>query len=351
MIFSPRVDCVYKDLFGSKGREKSTEAFINSLLLPTQQKAEGLTFMNPITIKEESDEKITIYDVMAKDKYGCLYNLEMQNGKGPHYLERAFYYFTRLFYKQLREGEIYGFLRRVITINVLNFDCFEGEDYHHVFCILKRGRGSKDDTSFEKCGEMHFIELKKFLAGDYKLDTEINCWSDFLGRGEEYTQDTLPEELRKDLYMKSVFDALEQLSLDDKKREAYEARLKEIRDKEDEVTGALKKGEEIGKEIGKEIGLKQGEEIGKEIGLKQGEEIGKEIGKEIGLKQGEEIGLKKGGQIALKKSLVRQIHRKFGDVPIPSKVLIVIDGSDEEELLDMTDRVWEVNALEELVAC
>jgi hypothetical protein len=125
----------------------------------------------------------------------------------------------------------------------------------------------------------------------------------FRNSGTIHSRYTLPDELKNDSDIKEAFDVLERASFDEETRKVYEVWLKEERDRSQALKGALKEGEEIGEKR------------------------------------------------SLKRSLVRQIHRKFGDVPIPSKVLIVIDGSDEEEFLDMTDRVWEVNTLEELVVC
>jgi predicted transposase/invertase (TIGR01784 family) len=159
MLFSPRVDYVFKELFGSKGSEEATEAFINSFLFPTQRKAEGLTFINPITNKKEPYEIATVYDILAKDKHNCLYNLRMQNNMGPHYYARVVYHFTRLLYMQLQKGETYGFLKGVITIDVLNSNYLKCKDYHNIFRVLRVGRKSNDNEFFGECGEIHFIEL------------------------------------------------------------------------------------------------------------------------------------------------------------------------------------------------
>jgi hypothetical protein len=53
-------------------------------------------------------------------------------------------------------------------------------------------------------------------------------------------------------------------------------------------------------------------------------------------------------QLGLKKALVLQIRHKFGDTPLPFGVSLAIVSSDEEELLDMIDRIWKVKTLEEL---
>jgi hypothetical protein len=71
----------------------------------------------------------------------------------------------------------------------------------------------------------------------------------------------------------------------------YEAQLNDIRDKRDKMLGAEQRSLRIGEEIG------------------------------------------------LRKVMASHIRHKFGDVPLPSKVSLGIEGSDGEELLDMTDRI------------
>jgi predicted transposase/invertase (TIGR01784 family) len=162
MLLNPRVDFTFKLILSSEGHEHLLESFINSYLGANQQKSEGLTLMDPITNKKEPYEMATVHDILAKDKYNRLYNLRMQNNMGSHYYTRVLYHFTRLLYMQLQKEETYGFLKGVITMDMLNSNYFKCKDYHSIFRVLRVGRKSKDNEFFGECGEIHFIELEKF---------------------------------------------------------------------------------------------------------------------------------------------------------------------------------------------
>jgi predicted transposase/invertase (TIGR01784 family) len=162
MYMDLRVDFVFKQVFGSKGNEHILESFVNSFLHATQRKAEGLTYMDPITNKKEPYGMATVHDILAKDKYNRLYNLRMQNNMGSHYYARVLYHFTRLLYMQLQKEETYGLLKGVVTIDVLNSNYFKCKEHHSTFRVLRVGQKSKDNEFFKECGEIHYIELEKF---------------------------------------------------------------------------------------------------------------------------------------------------------------------------------------------
>jgi hypothetical protein len=84
---------------------------------------------------------------------------------------------------------------------------------------------------------------------------------------------------------------------------------------EQEREQAVREGEAIGLQKGEVIGLQKGEVIG----LQKGEVIGLQKGEVIGLQKGEVIGLQKGEVIGLQKGeaklVIRQIRRRFGEIP------------------------------------
>jgi predicted transposase/invertase (TIGR01784 family) len=66
--------------------------------------------------------------------------------------------------------------------------------------------------------------------------------------------------------MTKAIKELKLFSLDDHRREAYEQRLKAMRDYESSMAAEFQKGEQLGLHEGEQIGIKKG----KEEGLKEG---------------------------------------------------------------------------------
>jgi predicted transposase/invertase (TIGR01784 family) len=239
----PKIDCVFKALFGAKGTEENLKFFINSYLHPTQRKAEGLTYMDPVINKKKPYEIATVYDILAKDKYNCLYNLRMQNDMGPHYYARVLYHFTRLLYMQLQKEETYGFLKGVITMDVMNFNCLKSKDYHSTFRVLRVGQKSKDNRFFEECGEIHFLELEKFSKW-YKLKTKKDYWTSFTETVDKYEKGALLELYESDMKLKEAFEVLQELNFAPDEEMVYETRRKLLLDEEEVLQAAHYKGEQ-----------------------------------------------------------------------------------------------------------
>jgi len=84
----------------------------------------------------------------------------------------------------------------------------------------------------------------------------LDRWVNFLKKAEQYSVNTIPEELSNVGTIKKAMKVLDEMSLSEEEREDYEARLKWLRDE----AAAIKKAEEKGREEGIEQGMKQGKQ-------------------------------------------------------------------------------------------
>jgi predicted transposase/invertase (TIGR01784 family) len=240
---NPRVDFAFKILFGSEENTDILLPFINSVLSMPHPITE-IKLLNPYNHKNHSTDKLSILDIKAKDETGKLYNIEMQITDQVDYNQRALYYWSKLYTQQLSAGNAFGNLRKTISIHILNFNCFDEDDYHNIFHLLniKTYRRSFEDL------ELHFIELKKFNKDLSHLTTALDRWVTFLSKAEQWEKGTVPVEFKNDPAIKKAADALDALSLDEKEREVYEARLKWLRDEAAAIEKARLKGLEKGRE-------------------------------------------------------------------------------------------------------
>ncbi|BDU49988.1 Rpn family recombination-promoting nuclease/putative transposase [Haliovirga abyssi] len=250
---NPRVDFVFKKLFGSEENKDLLLDFINSVVSEDDRVTE-LELKNPYNDKNFRNDKLSILDIKAVDQRGRWYNIEMQIIDQEYFDKRALYYWARLYSGQLSTGINYDNLKKTISINILNFKCLDEENYHNIYKIINME--SKEE--FIDHLEIHFIELEKY---NENFSTMLDRWVNFLKRAEKYEENKLPKELAEVSTIKKAVEILEEMSLNKDERESYEARLKWLRDED----AALKKAEKKGRENGKEEGIKEGiEKIARE---------------------------------------------------------------------------------------
>ena len=229
---NPRIDMVFKRIFGVEENKDLTLSLINSIVSLEDQVSE-ITLLNPYNPKNFANDKLSILDIKAKAKDGKRFNIEIQVSDEADYDKRALYYWARLYAEQLKSGQDYGKLSKAIGIHILNFTSLpDAKRYHNAFHLKEK----KDNFHHFSDLEIHTIELNKFDASlpkelsefVVKLKTSLDIWSSFLTRNNLLDADTLPPEINKP-ELKKALGILEQINFTDEERNAYEDRLKWLR--------------------------------------------------------------------------------------------------------------------------
>ena len=233
-LLNPRVDFVFKKLFGSEENKTILIAFINAIVSEDEQIAE-VTLLNPYNYPERATDKFSILDIKAVDKKGRHYNIEMQVTDQVYYNQRILYYWSKLYTDQLTKGNQYHKLRKTISISVLNFNGLDEPEYHNVFHVMNANTHKRYFEDFE----LHFIELEKFNKDVSHITTALERWTTFLTKALEYRKDTLPETMRDDKAIVQAMGSLEEVNMNKDEFAIYEARLKWFRD---EYAALEKKG-------------------------------------------------------------------------------------------------------------
>nr|WP_202117266.1 Rpn family recombination-promoting nuclease/putative transposase [Clostridium chromiireducens] len=265
---NPKVDFAFKKLFGSEENKDILIAFINSILSEEQQISD-IILKNPYNIASYKNDKMSILDIKAVDEKGIWYDIEMQLSEQIFYQKRAFYYWAKVYSDQMEGGYNYDKLRKTISINILDFDYVDEEDFHNVYKVFNE----KSKKELSSVFEMHFIELNKFNKDFKDIKTALDRWVIFLNRAYELEKDRIPEELAKDDAVKKAVEKLDVMYLDKEEREMYENELKRLRD----YIAEMKTAEIRGMEKGIEKGMEKGLEKGVEKGEKQGIELTKKV--------------------------------------------------------------------------
>ncbi len=235
---NPLVDLAFKKLFGVDENKDILIDLINAVVAKEDQIVD-LEIKNPYNEKSFKHDKLSILDIKARGANKRWYVIEMQIMDQSYFDSRALYYWSRIYHGQLASGINFDCLEKTISINFLNFDCLDEENYHNTYKL--RNLESNQDYPNDHV-EIHFVELKKYHES---FSTMLDKWTNFLVKAYAYDTKHLPKELQIPTIEKAV-EALEHMYLSDDERESYEARLKWLRDEE----MALKKAKEEGIEEG-----------------------------------------------------------------------------------------------------
>ncbi len=247
---NPRVDFVFKLLFGSEENKDLLISLINSIVSEPDQ-VQDLVLKNPFNSKNYFSGKMIILDIRAQDKSGKFYNIEMQITDQLDYEKRALFYWSDTYAKQLTQGKNYSELNKTIGIHILNFNLMDEADYHNRYCVMNTK--SKKHSFYDL--ELHTIELEKFDKDISQVKTTLDRWITFLKKAYELKENQLPPSL-EDPNLKKAVRILDTVNLDEQERLLYEGQLKWLRDEEAGIEKAFFKG----KLEGIQEGLEKGEE-------------------------------------------------------------------------------------------
>ena len=274
-------DYIFKKIFAKKGNESILKDLLNSIL---QIKIKSIEVISDANLERQLESnKLGILDLKAKLDEETIVNIEIQIINRYNMIERTLFYWSGLYYNVLQKGADYKEIKKVIAINILDYNEFEEGPYHE---IAKLRREYLYKILTDKI-EIHFIQIPKFKKQRKDMKTKLDMWMDFISQIDEKE---VKNAMSKNKEIKKAQEEYEYLTGDEEERRIAFLREKAIRD-ENSIFDA---GKDIGFKSGEEHGIKKGKKEGIEIGREQGIEIGKEQGIEIGKEQGIEIGKEQG---------------------------------------------------------
>jgi predicted transposase/invertase (TIGR01784 family) len=224
----PKVDYVFKRLFGRESNQALAVHLLNAVLTPSpRERVVDLEFLNPFNDKDTLDDKLSILDIKARDQSGRQFNVEMQLLANPYFRQRVPYYWARLHQSQLQEGQDYRLLRPTISVCFVNTPLFpEVPAYHLVFEWRERDFPLRLTEDLA----VHLLELSKFTKSTEELATPLDVWLYFLRHGDQLDTEALPASMAAVAEVHRAMGELQMITQSDLERERYEARLKWQRD-------------------------------------------------------------------------------------------------------------------------
>ena len=232
-LLDPKMDFVFKNIFGSEKHPNILISFLNATLKPKDLITE-VEIKNTDLNKGYIEDKFSRLDVKATTSNNEIINIEIQLKNEYNMIKRSLYYWSKLYSEQLNEGEDYSLLKRTICINILNFKYLKTRMFHSVY----RMKEIHTNEELSDIQEIHFIEIPKLEDGSDEKDMLV-AWIEFLKNPESEKVRSLEMSVDE---IREAKDELIKMSNDDTQRELYEMRAKTLRDKISALNEAGRKG-------------------------------------------------------------------------------------------------------------
>jgi predicted transposase/invertase (TIGR01784 family) len=219
----PKVDCVFKTLFGSDDHRDLLIHFLNALLAEDlAAPIADVDILNPYNERETLDDKLTVVDVKARDAARRIFQIEIQLLVFANLAPRILYAWADLFSQQLQRGGDYRALQPVYAIWILDGTLFrERPEYAHRY----RWRDDRGRPLIDH-GTIRVYELSKFDVEPVQSDAER--WLRFLKDGESLDPTRLPAWMQPSI-MRSAMSTLNAFSEKERDYHRYQSRQEALR--------------------------------------------------------------------------------------------------------------------------
>ena len=239
-ILSPKVDFVFKKIFGNEKHPNILISFLNAVIKPTDL-IKSVQIKNTDIEKEHIEDKYSRLDIKAITNNGEYINIEIQVKNEYNMIKRSLYYWSKMYEGQLTKGQDYDTLSRTICINILDFKYLKNDNFHNCY-RLKEKNTNEELTDVM---ELHFIEIPKLrkLENSEDISDMLEAWITFI---ESPTSELIDKLEMSSDEIKEAKEELLRLSGNDKERERYEKRFESILEQNSLLANAERKGLERG---------------------------------------------------------------------------------------------------------
>lgn len=237
----PLNDFIFKKLFGEKGNEDILISFINAVLKRTKKEpiVEIEIIDNKQLTKELILDKTGIIDVRAKTSKGENIDIEVQLTDQGNMDKRTLFYWGKMYLENIKQGQDYTSLEKVITINILDFEFLGTENYQSSFHLWE---DIEKDYMLTDVVEIHFLELPKFRKKKDKeyRENAIERWLMFLEK--DTPEATLKELMSLDTAIEKAEQKIEYLSSDEETMRIYYERERSLHERANMISSAEERG-------------------------------------------------------------------------------------------------------------
>lgn len=258
----PRIDIVFKRVFGSEGHAEVPKSFLNAIFrvagIPAVRE---LSIQNPFRPAEFRGEKDMELDILYLDEAGRQVQLEMQVAYHVGLEQRMLHNWSQLYVRQLDKGGHYRDHRPVVSLWVLERPLWDDGEWLHVMrpACERSGHVLHDDFCIVVIELGAWRRLMLARHGDMIIDEgEEQAWLFFLAQGHALCPERLGAVLHDPVFSEAV-QLMANFSILKKWRHYYDMRRNYAY-----IVASYK-------ETGYEEGLREGRDEGREEGREEGQ--------------------------------------------------------------------------------
>ena len=273
-LLKPKIDIVFQSLF-SKKNEKITKAFAEAML---DEKVKKITINDDKELfREKPEDKLGILDLELDINDTEKVDVEIQLVDRSNIQERLLFYFSKLYYNEVKKGDDYKKAKRVVMVAILDYDLDLTKEIKKMETKWKlREENAKDLVLTDKI-EIDIIELSKVRA-EYERNKQNKKaqWALFIN--DPNTRE-VKDIMKENEDIEEAVVTVHKMTEDEKMRRLADLREKAIMDEKAIRRKGYEDGHEAGYEDGKSKGLAEGRTQGRKEGREEGLEEGREEGR------------------------------------------------------------------------
>lgn len=239
----PKIDFAFKEIMME---EAARTGFLSAVLHLDPEEIRETRILNSNLRKIHENDKLGILDVRVSLNDDTEIDTEIQLSELKVWADRSLFYVSKMFTEQIEKGQNYDVLKKCVGISILDFILFEKEtEFYSCFHI-------REDTRqflYTDKMEFHILELPKLPKRPGAGSSDIELWAKFINAERKEEFDMLATQ---NPYIEKAYEKLQTISQDKEKRMEYEAREKAVRDHNQTMLEAERRGEARGEARGRE---------------------------------------------------------------------------------------------------
>ena len=215
-LFDPKVDYVFKILFGDEKDKSMLISLLNAILRGKPMIKDIKLDSNELP-KILKNNKTCRLDIAATSDEGIKFDIEIQCQKTKDIINRTVYYASKLFTKDLKENEDYN-NSKVISIWIFGENVTDRESaINEGYITLKENEKDGYEILTDNL-RIIYLELNKYKITKDNIGDKLTKWVDFLTNPINLEKSTFEDE-----DIEKARKKLEFISSDDKERASLEA--------------------------------------------------------------------------------------------------------------------------------
>ncbi|MEB3342346.1 Rpn family recombination-promoting nuclease/putative transposase [Okeania sp.] len=249
-FISPKTDFAFKKIFGSVHSQKILISFLNAIVYNNQNVIQSLKIINPYNPGVTNTMKDTYFDIKALLDNGYTIVIKMQILKVDDFEKPEIYNLAKAYGNQLDAIQDYTMFPPFIVLTITDFVLFE-----HIDKMITKFRLKEQTELLDYEDELRliFVELPKFKKELLELETLSDKWIYFIKSAPNL--EVIPKSLAEVSEIEAALKIANRPNLNNKESEKVEPQEKLMRDKQGQISFPRNEGIEMGREEGIGIGV------------------------------------------------------------------------------------------------